>query len=397
MPERRDLISASRKLLRLAREDRIQAAEVMNALSLDEQVSAVCEAPIAMRPRLLGLAEDPDALIPRMPEAELCFTCKQVGVEDASWMLTHASSEQIVACFDLDGWRGIEPDIPKLDSWLASLAEAGEKTLLRAAQALDAEMVALYLRDHADVELKPAGDEDWQPPAGGQTLEGQFYVIARRKNDDLAPLMKLLRVLFQEDYWLYFRMMQSVRAEMEIDISFWALRWRSGRLEDLGFPSWDRSMAIYGHLRRDEFGELPEVATTEESTEWSLPVWLTDLPAARDSRHSLFRAVSQLDESERSRFFYAFISLANRIAIADQLELGDSETLPDTIEKAAQIASRGLEYIAQERGLSFEEVVRRAEVARLFRVGVNLKPEGVRPALTDFETESEASEEDVGD
>jgi len=385
-------VASARSLLQLAGKDRAAARKALASMSLDEQVAAVCEAPVAMRNRLLDLVPEPEAVIPLLPEAELCFTCKEVGVEDASRLLAYATDHQIVACIDLDAWHGLTPDIRKLDSWMMSLAEAGDDTLFRAAQAMDPEVLALYLRDHVTVELKPSGDEDWQPPEGGQTLEGQFYFIARRDADDVSVLRRLLIVLFQHDYWLYFRMMQSVTEEMTAEIEEWALRWRTGRLEDLGFPSWDHSMRIYGHLRPERLAEVPLEPPDIDFSEWQLPVWITDLPAAADSRHALFRAVGRLDTEARSRFFYTFMSLANKIAVADKRDLGDAETLPATIEKAARVASLGLEHVASVNALDLTDALQRLPLEQLFRIGVNLAPEGVRPTISSDEEEDEEPE-----
>jgi len=365
----------------------------MADLSLDEQVAAVCEAPLSKRMRLLDLVETPEDLVPLLPEAELCFTCKAVGIADASWLIALATPQQIVACLDLDVWRGLSPDIRKLDDWMASIAEAGDTTLFTAASSLDTELLAIYLRAHVDVELKPSGDEDWQPPEGSQTLEGQFYLMARQKNDDVADLVRLLHVLFQKDYWLYFRLMHSVREEATIEIEEWALRWRTGRLEDLGFPTWDRAMRIYGFLRPEQLADLPEGGGSMARVDWDLPVWITKLPAEAESGHSLFRAAADLESEERARFFYAFIALANQVAVADRCDLGDALTLPNTIEKAARVGSLGLEHIAGEHGLGAVEVLRRVPLERLFRVGVNLDPEGVRPAFQEEDEEPDGEVE----
>jgi hypothetical protein len=385
----------ARHLLKLAQEDRAAARQVMAGMSLDEQVAAVCEAPLAMRSRVLDLCPAPDEVVPRIPEAELCFTCKAVGVSDSSWILAHATEDQVVACIDLDAWSGLQPDVRKLDGWIAALAEAGDETLLRAARAMDPEMLALYLRDHVSAHLKPSsGDEDWQPPDGSQTLDGQFYFVAHRENEDLADLVGLLRVLFEQDYWLYFRMMQSVVEELRTEIEEWALRWRTGRLEDLGFPSWDRSMRIYGHMRPDRLADLPIEPQDIEYSRWQLPVWINDLPVKADSRHALFRAAGELDTEGRAAFFYAFLALANKIAVADRRDLGDAETLPHTIEKAARIASLGLEHVASENGIELVDALRRVSVDRLFRIGVNLSPQDVRPSFSDLEADEAAAEEE---
>ena len=42
-----------------------------------------------------------EAVIPLIPEAELCYTCRAIGLEDANWLLPMATPAQVVACFDL--------------------------------------------------------------------------------------------------------------------------------------------------------------------------------------------------------------------------------------------------------------------------------------------------------
>ncbi len=188
----------ARGLLRLARSDRTAAGKAVGELSLDAQVALICEAPVSQRSALLDLTPEPEALIPRMPEAELCFTVKAVGIHDAPWILEYATPEQIVACVDLDAWQGTLPDRAALDSWLDALAETSDDSFLRSVQALDPELVVLYLRERIAVELK-ANNDDWEQPDGSQTLDGQFYFTPLRKDDDVATIVSLMLQLFQRD------------------------------------------------------------------------------------------------------------------------------------------------------------------------------------------------------
>jgi len=367
----------ARRILELARRDKASARAALAELTLDDQVELVCRAPAARRAELLDLAPAPEKLVPRLPEAELCFTVKALGLGDAGWILEHATREQIVACVDLDAWRADEPDPQALDAWLEALAEAGHDTLLRAARSLDPELVVLLLRHRIAVELKPGGDEDWQPPAGAQTLEGQFHFTAHRTDDDLAPVTRLLGALWSEDYWLYFRLMQGTIWELESDTQVWAQRWREGRLEDLGFRPRDECvLALYSRLPPEKLAALPEEARALDVSAWRLPVWKPDLPVASDARHLLFRAAAELGPDERAAFLYAFLALTNGVAVADRMPLGDAESSPAAIERAAGIASAGLEHLAREHGMAASEVLRRASLERLFRVGANLLGEG---------------------
>jgi hypothetical protein len=218
--------------------------------------------------------------------------------------------------------------------------------------------------------MRPGDDQGWQPPAGAATIDGQFHLVARRSGDDLDAVLALLHQLFLEDYWLYFRLLQSVAWESPAENEEYALRWRSGRLQELGFPTSEEALAIYAHLRREEVDELPEAAPP--IGEWALPVWIPGLPSADATGHSLFRAAAGLDPAARQPLFYGFVALANRVAVADRLPLGDAESLPRAIEKAARLASRGLDWLAERHGLPAAEVLRRAPLERLFRIGFRL-------------------------
>jgi hypothetical protein len=362
----------ARELLELARRDRAAARRAIAALDSDAQLALVCEAPAARRAELLELSPQPGALIPRMPPAELCFTAKAVGLHDAGWLLEHATEEQLVACVDLDVWSAGAPERGKLDEWIAALASAGEPTLLRAARALDTELLVLELRSRARVTLKPDGDDGWEPPVGAHTLDGQFYLEPLRDDDDFADLLTFLRVLFQNDYWIYYRLLQGAQWELESDAEEWALRWRDGRLQDLGFPPEGDAKRVYAFLKPEQLGALPRAEDFQAVGEWSPPVWMPTLPVSRDQQLALFRALAQLDEAERRPRAFELMALANRIAMADELPLGDPETLPAALDKAVRFASRGLEHVAQANGADLGDVLRRATLERLFRVGHQL-------------------------
>lgn len=367
--------SVIQRILDLASKERGAATQAIRGMSLDQQVALVCDTPLARRASVLELLPLPEAVIPLIPEAELCFTVKAIGIEDAAWVLEHATPEQIVACVDLDGWSGTTADRGAIDRWVDALSTMTDAAFLRAVRALDPELPVLYLKHRIRCFQKPDDDDDWQPPEGSQTVEGQFHFVAIREGDDLASLRAMLHGLFVTDYWSYFRMMQGVLHELDSVNEEWALRWRAGRLEDLGFPPWDRAMEIYQFIRREDRTAIPDGAQSLDVGEWHLPVWMPNLPASADHEHLLFRALAQLDPSERRSALYAFLALANKVAVADRMELSDAESTPIAIEKAAVFSSVGLEFLSKELGLSAAELVRRVPLQRLFTLGANLEPE----------------------
>jgi hypothetical protein len=183
---------------------------------------------------------------------------------------------------------------------------------------------------------------------------------------------EVLDALFREDYWAYFRLMQGAIWELDSENEEWALRWRAGRLQDLGFPTWEEAMAIYGVLPARSLEELPEAPPEPGEAEWRLPIWMPRLPVSPNAAHSLFRALAALGDEERRPHLFALLALANRVAVADHLPLGDVETIPQALEKAVALASRGLDHLAASHGLDPGAVLRRTSVERLFRVGFSL-------------------------
>jgi hypothetical protein len=365
------------ELVALARRDPKAAEQALAALPIAAQVAAVCEAPLAERGRILGLAPHPEALIPELPPAELCFTIKAIGLADAAWVLEYATPEQTVAALDLDAWRGNEIDLATANEWLEAFASTSSEARVRALEALDSELLMLALRARIGVVQRPDDAQGWSPPDGSQTLEGQFHYWALADDDDLADITTHLRSLFESAYWSYFRLMLAIQWELDSDSEEWALRWRTGRLEDLGFPTWDDAVRIYRFLDADARRALPPEAPTPPE-EWALPVWLPQLPETGGAGDRIFRAIAEQGEPERRASFYAFVALANRIAVADRLPLGDAESTPTAIAKAARFASAGLAYLADEHRLRDAEVLQRASIEHLFRVGANLDPDGAR-------------------
>jgi hypothetical protein len=378
MASRAPELSDAERILALARRDRHAARSAVAELDLAAQVALVCESPVSQRAEVLDLLPAPEAVIPALPEAELCFTAKAFGLADAGSLLEHATADQLKACIDLDAWHTHAPDPDTLAAWLDACVEAGGDTVMRAVEALDTELLVLLLKNRAEVLLKPS--DDWQPPPEALTLEGQFYLVAKRGSEDLVSIVHVLQTLFERDYWHYFRLMQGAIWELEEECQESALRWRTNRLQDLGFPGWEEAMAIYGVLREEERTRLLAEATALDVAPFHLPVWVPELPAASDARHAVFRAAAELSPDERRSFLYAFVALANKVAVADRMTLADAESTPAAIEKAANVASAGLLYLAEHHTLSLVEVLRRAPLDRLFRVGTCLD-HAVRPRV----------------
>ena len=369
----------ARRLLELARRDRAAARAAVAELDAKAQAALVGATPAHRRSELFDLIARPEDVVPLLPPAELCFTARAIGVEETGWLLSCATEEQLTAAIDLDVWSGLEMDRRRFGEWMVALADAGEDTLVRAARAIDFEVLVLQLRERAYVVLI-SGADDWEPPEASLTLDGVFHLVAREPGDDLADLMELVRALFQNDYWTYFRLVQGGIWEPGIENEEYALRWRRGRLQDLGFPDPEDAKRVYSFLRDDQLARLPGTGDAGAVDPTAAPAWLPALALGDDAEHALFRAMGRLSDEEREPVRHAFLTLVNRLALADERSLGDPATLGASLEKAAGFASAGLEHLAGAHELALDEVLRRAPVERLFQVGHNLARRAKRAA-----------------
>jgi hypothetical protein len=385
------------RILDLARRDREAAREALAALGVDEQVALVCETPVGRRSALLDLVPRPEDVVPRIPEAELCFTVKAVGPSQAGWIVEYATAEQLVACVDLDAWtlQGFDGD--RFREWWLAAADAGPETLVRWFHAMDPELLVLELQERIVVALRPSDAteaESWLPPAGSQTLEGQFHYAAKRPGDDVAEITVLLRSLFEASYWDYFRLMQSAIHELPSETEEWALRWRRGRLEDLGFPPREEAAALFAKPTGDAEATLPDEGPVLDAGEWSLPVWFPKVPLAHDSEHAVLAAAARLPEPARQRFLYRLLAVANKVAVAYDLPLSDVESVPTALDEAVRMTSRGLEELATRHGARGEDVLARVSLEHLFRVGVAFFPEKAELVLSKLPPEDDEGEPD---
>ena len=360
-----------RRLLATARHDPRAAERELAALPQQQQLRLVCESKPAARPTLLALLPDPAAVISRMPAGELCFTIKAAGLRDAGWIAGGATTEQVQACLDLDAWGDEIPDRSRLDLWFHCLADGGDEVLLRAIDTVDTELVVLWLQDRiAQVSYREAiaGEGEWMPPPDAMTLDGTFYLTPQQAGDDLALPLRLFRLLAERDPLHYQRLLYAVRIELPSETEEWALQWRTGRLQDLGFPPRGETLEIYATVPTPHLERPP--AQRADVTPWSPPLWVVRSPADRSATHTVLRAAAELDADEEETFLYAYLALANKVAVADRLPLGDAESIPRAMEKIARLTSRGLEDLCRRHPTSQALTwLRSASLTFLFRVG----------------------------
>jgi hypothetical protein len=338
--------------------------------------------------------ERADERIRALTEVEAYYAVKEIGLEDSLPVLALLEPHQVKAILDLEIWHHHQFEIPDLLIWLRAFREAKTEQLSVAARCLDLEALALLFRRRLLVALKPKDDEDtgedppaWlQEPAEGilplvDTPDGRF-VIAARAVDELddgdsdrpvdeeerKAILELIDELYKDEDWEYIAgALRLASNDLSSTLEEDALRFRTARLEDLGFPPYERALEIYGLFDLAKLEHPPVLSPA--------PILEEQLPAlyAQVLEGSLFdRAMATLgDDSLVRRIEGDLVPAANAILIADGREPGDLVGL-----RASLLALRGYLEIALAYQAPREHAVEIAaarltgfHLSELFRAG----------------------------
>jgi hypothetical protein len=350
------------RLLRLAEERPDEVRALLRALGAEGQARACQDLRPELRPRFLMLVDEPEAVVPLLPDAEVCITIRATGMSEAAWLLEIATPEQRQACFDLDCWQGEELAIERAIEWIDALTEAGRETLAQAFGEVDPELLVLALRTLTGVAI--LGKEE-VPPPDSFTVDGVVY-FTPRDGAAAASVHQLAVALYENAPERYWQLVYGVVFESPSECVEYALRWRTGRLADLGFPEYEWAMRVYQPLR-------PEDAPIWEAPDGGHLVASQSLPRTLEGS-LLAQALAALPPARASDVLSYVLAVANAIAVADRMLLSDSDSIPKAVAKAARGIDLGLRELARQRSQPASEVLDRTQPFDLFRVGATSDP-----------------------
>jgi hypothetical protein len=309
------------------------------------------------------LLDHPDPVVADMPPTELCVTARASGMSEAPWLLSMAGPEQIQACFDLDCWERDELAHDRVIEWLRALEEGGEATLSRGLDTVDPEVLLLAVRSMAEFAVLA---KEQSPPEGWFTVDGIVY-CGPREGVDPALLRAVLALAFRDNPTRYWQLVYGVLFELDSECEEGGLRWRTGRLADLGFPELEQAMRVYGPLRPEE----APVWEMGRPSDVLVPIHLVPQQVAGTL---LGEALGKLPPQRASDVFGYVLAVANAVAVADRLPLSAAESIPRAVEKAVRGIDRGLQELARVRRLPIEEILESTLPRDLFRIGATLDP-----------------------
>jgi hypothetical protein len=312
-----------------------------------------------------ALAES-DAAIAAAAPLEAYYAVKQIGLADAIPVLSVLSTEQIQTLFDLELWKGDALEIPDLLSWLEGFRIAGHAALVGAARALDEEALATLFRrrlliapvpneDRSDPDVVPEWARNPPPEIEPivQTPDGRYLVAARTRDardelhdedgevdeEERKQVLGLVRDLYlDEGYDEVARILRMAMDDLGSVLEEDAYRFRSARVEDLGFPPYERAIEVYGPLD-------PEALDGPAVTHGPLPEARLPLVHAETLTHGLLEAALRgVDARVAERVESDLLAVMNMVLVADRVDPGDIDGVVAALERARAYLELGLAF-----------------------------------------------------
>jgi hypothetical protein len=298
--------------------------------------------------------DDASSLVPELPAQGFVRVARRLQQEHRlDLVLAHATPDQITSLLDLDAWVHDRLIVTRARMWLLAIAElysgVGKPrgALVELMYGMDPEIWTLALGvDTQVMDLDPhddgARDEahdrlahllTWDSPDG-------FFVVGVPDDENGRMALATIDHVYSDDLAEGRKLLLSIQSMLEGQIEEDLLRWRSGRLADLGFVEWEEAMKLFRPYDHRAAAEEParDFAYLKRENEALTPVtWV--------SAGLLRRVMNRLDDAEHGVRSREFLLLVAEVMAAQRFPAGDERLQERAIDQTQSTVSLGLELL----------------------------------------------------
>lgn len=319
------------------------------------------------------LAED----VAELDGLDAYYLLRGAGLGQVVPILLALQPEQLQTCVDLDCWSLHDFSADSLDEWLTAFSLAGPESLAEGFFRLDYVVQLLYLAQTVIVydpdtdEVPPVDEEDG--PLRAMTPDG-FYLLELKTELKLQlHPFSVLDSLYQYDLQRTHQLLSEVRVDLSMQIEEEALRFRNGRLLDLGFTPPDEAAELFSRPT----SQTPVVQLDSGGYSARLPA----VYAGFDDEEGLFKQALALVQSQNLllRLEQELIWTTNTAIIAYGEKTQDIEHIAAIARRVRDTISLGLEsllykaapeiLLGGQAGVQAVELLKSHTVQDLFKHG----------------------------
>lgn len=327
-----------------------------------------------------AMATDPGVLEGLSP-SEFYFLLKDIGPRDASPLLVRATDEQLSRIVDFDAWEGQRYSPTRFTAWLELAKEESDAVALRMLRAVDPEVLALQIMSQSQVVEVDKTPEQVDIFGGRdevfQTPDREFWIICIEGADTIPDMKGLVDQLYEADLEWARDLLKASAWELVSSLEDEALRFRTARLSEEGFPSPEEAEQIYKIIDIERLeGLLEHHADRLEAGKSSAKTRaLWDLGGVEGFRESfLTRCLASMRDGPRKvSVVRSLAHLLGEVVMAETRgDFGDGEGAARAPARLHGLVSAGLEHLGAESPEDGAGLLRRLHPRILFRVGYTL-------------------------
>lgn len=304
-------------------------------------------------PLSLDQRDDLPTFVPTLPPTTFVQVVRALREESRlDLVLPHATPEQLTALLDLDGWQRDRVALDRARAWLLAIAETyvgadlPRGALTRTIEGMDPEMwtmallpgTSVYLLDPDDTEQRDEALAAVDALFSYETPDGNF-IVAVPDNPLGHAVIQVLERVYMDDLQTGRELALSLRGALPGPLEEELLRWRQGRLADLGFVEWEEAMKLFRPLDLKSARE----ATAPTRAAAGAPTLAPTLSLRADLLRRALAAVGGGEQGVRAR---EFALLVNELMSAQRFEPGDRKLQERAFHQAEATVNLGLELLA---------------------------------------------------
>lgn len=343
-------------------------AKRLDHLGLEDQVELFLWSDWRNRLRIVKLSNMAPDLVRSLPEEEVFMTIKGVGVEDALPILVHTTETQIRFILDVEIWKRDLIDEKKAKDWISLFLMCGEEKIIQVFEAMDRELSTIVF---SKLIMVIPNEEGINIPDGLTCImPDELFTILARVPEDAAKIELILRVLRAWDRDRFYNLLLDVYWSVGPETEEEAYRWRNSRLEEKGLLEFDEAIEIYSYISEGEARSLAGTGSPTQRIEPFLEKAPTYPVFLGDRSTFFYEVLTSIDDEDLSNRLRAEIAFcANRILVADALEIGELDAMAMAIERLFSLVNLGLLFICQGDHELAIAVLKRIPIRDLFQIG----------------------------
>ena len=352
-----------------------KAEKIFNRLDRDRQIELVLAAPWQKRRDIIMLAHNARGLVQALPPQEIYLTVLQSGVEDSVQLIALTSHEQFQFLFDMDCWRKDSLDAPSIARWYNVLAKCNEQKVIDWFEQADEEFLVASLKKLLRVtkiqQDTDISEEYEDMPA--TTLDG-IYFFTFLVPEAYNSIMPIFNALYQHDRGRFYSLAEGMIWDSPAEVEEAACGWKTKRVAEYGFPEFEEALSIYEVMPDREIEQLSETVTIEASDQAGPAAILPRYGLSGEDMPRFFINVLGLvdDPAAYDMIQRAVVTLANKIIVADALEVQSVEDMQRALRKAAGCIGIALESLSGGNAAAARALLMQVHAGTLFRAGVSL-------------------------